>query len=268
MSSSTRRSLDKLAPGSGSKSAISALEARVLGELDAAWQAGQPVPAEAWFRRHPQLAERAEVGVRIVYEEMCLREKAGETVAAEELFGRFPQWRDELDVLLNCHYLFESPQLSPTFPEVPAQLGEFRLLKELDRGAAGRVYLATQPELSDRKLVVKLTIRQGEEHLSLARLQHSHIVPLFLVQDFADQNLRAMVMPYLGGMSWSRMLEQLHAIPPAKRSGQQIVTLLASGEDAEGSAQNAMGPAARFLSRTTSGQSVSWWGSLLAESLD
>ncbi len=58
------------------------------------------------------------------------------------------------------------------------------MIRELGRGALGRVFLATQPSLSDRLLAVKITARRGEEHLSLARLQHTNIVPLYLVQDF------------------------------------------------------------------------------------
>src|SRR6185436_6995221 len=94
-------------------------------------------------------------------------------------------------------------------------------------GGQGRVFLATQPSLSDRPLVVKLTRRSGEEHLSLARLQHTHIVPLYLVQDFPEENLRALCMPYLGGTSWSRLLDDLKADRQRQRSGRRIVELLA-----------------------------------------
>ena len=50
--------------------------------------------------------------------------------------------------------------------------------------------------------MVKITPRSGDEHLSLARLQHTHVVPLYAVQDFPEVNLRPLCMPFLGGTSW------------------------------------------------------------------
>src|SRR5260370_1133801 len=93
---------------------------------------------------------------------------------------------------------------APTFPDVGELLGEFRLLAELGRGGRGRVFVASQSSLADRALVLKVTPCDGQEQLALARLQHTHIGPLYLVQEFTDRNLRAMCMPDLGGMTLSR----------------------------------------------------------------
>src|SRR5947209_1802701 len=80
-----------------------------------------------------------------------------------------------LAVVLDCHRLLRNVDEPPKFPSAGQRLGEFRLLRELGRGGQGRVFLATQPSLSDRPLVVKLTAPTGQEHLSLARLQHTNI---------------------------------------------------------------------------------------------
>ena len=66
----------------------------------------------------------------------------------------------------------ESAPARVVFPRVGEVLAGFRLLAELGRGAAGRVFLAAQPSLGDRPVVLKVTPRGREEHLSLARLQH------------------------------------------------------------------------------------------------
>ena len=213
--------------GSGSL-LIERLASDVQQEMLAAWQAGSTILAEQWLDRHPEVKAKPEIAVLVIYEELCLREERGEEVDSAELYGRFPQYRDALSVVLSCHRLMHAD--SAVFPAAGEEFGEFRLLRELGRGGAGRVFLATQPLLSDRPLVVKLTPRTGDEHLSLARLQHTHIVPLFLVQEFPERNLRALCMPFLGGASWSWILQAMSTCPTAERSGDAIVQALKSAQ--------------------------------------
>ena len=253
-------------PGSQSDLCWDQLEVEVLREMAAAYRDG-PVRAEDWIERHPEISRQPELAVRVIYEEVCLREDRGERVDFEEIFGRFPQWHDALKVLLDCHRLVQPEHAPALFPQAGEQLGEFQLLYEIDRGAVGRVFLATQPALSDRPLVVKLTPRGGKEHLSLARLQHTHIVPLYLVQDFPAENIRALCMPYLGGTSWGHLLESMKTRPPGQRSGREIVELLAVTTDTAPTLPNFVGPGLRFLSRATYLQSVCWIGSCLADAL-
>lgn len=234
--------------------------------MAAAWRDGLQTPAEKWLERHPQFSANPQLAVQIVYEEICLREEQGEHVKRAEIYARFPQWQSALEVLLDCHGLMQTQQAATTFPESGQRLGEFQLLCELGRGAAGRVFLATQSALSDRPLVVKLTPRSGDEHLSLARLQHTHIVPLYLVQDFPTENLRALCMPYLGGDSWAHLLEDLKD-SPRRRTGSQIVELLEAAQTGPQSMPNGSGPAIRFLARATYVQAVCWIGSCLADAL-
>lgn len=170
-------------------SLIEQLANEVQREMLSAWQAGGTVLAEQWLDRHPEVKAKPEMAVLVIYEELCLREERGEHVDSAELYGRFPEYKDALSVVLSCHRLMHAEPA--VFPTAGEEFGEFRLLHELGRGGAGRVFLATQSLLSDRPLVVKLTTRTGDEHLSLARLQHTHIVPLFLVQEFPERNLRA-----------------------------------------------------------------------------
>jgi len=230
-----------------------------------AWQAGSTRLAEEWLDRHPEVKAKPELAVRVIYEELCLREEHGESVDLEELHRRFPQFREALSLLLSCHRLMNSD--APSFPVAGEQLGEFHLLRELGRGGLGRVFLATQPSLSDRPLVVKLTPQAGDEHLSLARLQHTHIVPLFLVQDFPERNLRALCMPFLGGASWSSILQELNSCKKTDRSGARIVQALESGQRGLDVAANSKGPAIGFLTQASYEQAVCWIGSCLADAL-
>jgi eukaryotic-like serine/threonine-protein kinase len=242
-------------------------EAEVLRAMADDWRGGAGHGAEVWLARHPQLSADREAAVRIVYEEICLREERGEQVPSAEIYRRFPEWKAELEVLFDCHRLIDPAGAAPNFPEAGQRLGELELIRKLGRGAVGQVFLATQPSLSDRLLVVKLTPRSGAEHLSLARLQHTHIAPLYLVQDFPEENLRALCMPYLGGASWSSLLHALRVTQPTSRSGRQIVELLAAANPGTPAAPDYAGPALRFLSRATYVQAVCWIGSCLADAL-
>ncbi len=231
------------------------------------WHSGRPRPAEEWLSEYPELTGDPESAVRVVYEEFCLREERGERVEPKELFDRFPHWREQLAVVLDCHRLLRQDPEPDKAPAAGQSLGELRLIEELGRGALGQVFLATQPSLSDRPLVVKLTARRGNEHLSLARLQHTNIVPLYLVQDFPDENLRALCMPYLGGATWSAVLHALYERPMAERSGRGIVTALAEISHRSSAAATASGPAVGFLGRSSYVDAVCWIGACLADAL-
>ena len=235
--------------------------------MAADWRQGGGQPAEMWLANHPELSAHSETAVRVVYEEICLREERGEQVNSTEIYRRFPQWKRDLEVLFDCHRLVDPGETPPNFPEVGGRLGELQLLRKLGRGAVGQVFLARQPSLSDRLLVVKLTPRTGGEHLSLARLQHTHIAPLYLVQDFPEENLRALCMPYLGGASWSSLLHALRTTPPDRRSGRKIFELLAAVQREESAAPGYTSPALSFLSRADYVQVVCWIGSCLADAL-
>jgi serine/threonine protein kinase/Flp pilus assembly protein TadD len=204
----------------------SGLVDRLAAEMAAAWRRGERVPAETFLARHPELLDAPEDTVRLVYEEVCLRQEGGESVAADELSRRFPHWAGELAVLLDCHRLMRSRLPPPLFPAVGESLGDFKVVAELGRGAQGRVFLATQPSLADRPVVLKVTPRRAREHLSLARLQHTHIIPLHAAYDFPERHLRALCLPFLGGATLARVLELLRGRPAAERTGRSLVDAL------------------------------------------
>src|SRR5437762_2920341 len=100
---------------------------QLLAELTAAWERGERLRAEDLLSRHPQLWDRPESAVRLIYEEICLREDHGEQVNPLEVIRRFPSWKSELEVLCACHGLFQTITAPPSFPEPGEMLGEFLL---------------------------------------------------------------------------------------------------------------------------------------------
>src|SRR5262249_3497821 len=114
----------------------------------------------------------------------------------------------------------------PGFPAAGEHWTDFDLLAELGRGGCGRVFLAVEPRLANRPVALKMTTIDGSEHLTLARLQHTHIVPLTTVQEDSVRNLRALCMPYFGGATLAQLLEALKNKPVAQRTGQDLLDAL------------------------------------------
>ena len=229
------------------------------------WACGQPIRAEEILARNPELDD--ESAIRLIYEETCLRREAGEEVPTTEILGRFPRWRDQLEVLLGCDRLLRPMTQTAVLPEVGEELGPFRLLAELGRGASGKTYLASEPALADRLVVLKVISDDQEEHLSLARLQHTYIIPLFSEHAFPERGLRALCMPYLGGTSLARILDVLVEVPPADRRGQDILEILDRVEAGRPVPMQPDSPYRRYLQQASYVQAICWIGACLADAL-
>jgi serine/threonine protein kinase/tetratricopeptide (TPR) repeat protein len=115
---------------------------------------------------------------------------------------------------------------SPAFPKPGESIGGFALIGELGRGAFGRVYLAEQSSLGNRLVALKVTKAEGEEPQILARLQHTHIVPIYSLHDDPASGLRLICMPYLGGANLAQVLEAAGARLPVQATGRSLVEAL------------------------------------------
>ena len=239
---------------------------RQVRAMAAAWARGERMGAVDLLEQCPELS--TEHAVRLVYEEVCLRREAGEQVSIAEVVTRFPQWKNELEMLLSCDRLLWPLSRIPEFPEVGEHLGPFWLHSVLGQGASGKTYLASEPALADRLVVLKVIPDDQEEHLSLARFQHTHIIPLFSEQTFPDRGLRALCMPYLGGTSLARLLEAVAAIPLEQRRGRHLLEAL--GQVQVGQLPLPAfeeGPYRRFLEQASYIQAVCWIVACLADAL-
>jgi eukaryotic-like serine/threonine-protein kinase len=232
----------------------------LVAEMGAAWRAGERPTAESFLERQPDLWNHPAAALELIAEELILRSEFGQPTTREELAARFPKWKAQVEVLLDCQTTL-GPQLTPPrFPEPGERLGEFLLLSELGRGAYGRVYLASQESLGDRPVVLKVGPWAGGEHLSLARLQHTHIVPLYSAHEFPERGLRGLCLPYFGGAT---LADLFPAGGPGPLSGQ---SLLAAAREA-GPAAPGPAPAGTFLETAAPGEVVCWVGACLADAL-
>jgi eukaryotic-like serine/threonine-protein kinase len=236
-----------------------------IEEMVAAWRRGEHLRVEEILTRHPDLGDDA--AIRLIYEEAWLRREAGLEVDAAEIARRFPQWCEELAALLDCQRLVESASTRVVYPRVGDVLAGFRLLAELGRGAAGLVFLAAQPSLGDRPVVLKVTPRGCDEHLSLARLQHMNIVPLYSQHVLADRNLQALCMPFLGGTTLARVLTELKEQPPSRRTGRQVVEALDRLQVPRTVGPLMTGPFRGFIARATYVEAICMIGAAVADGL-
>ena len=112
------------------------------------------------------------------------------------------------------------------FPRIGDELAGFRILVELGRGAFARVYLAEEVNLGRRPVAIKVSSADGDEPQILARLQHTHIVPVHSVCDDSRSGLRVLCMPYFGGANLAQVLEASGGLIPTHHDGRSLVNAL------------------------------------------
>ncbi|MBL9125583.1 MAG: protein kinase [Planctomycetaceae bacterium] len=194
-------------------------------------------------------------GILTEFAERCRR---GEEVRVEEYLDRHPQLASELrEVLpalrkLNTLAPAASDERAALLPsQLPARIGEYRIVGELGRGGMGVVYQAIQESLN-RRVALKVVARPPAEHDAgrerfsreariAAQLHHTNIVPVFGAG--VAENLLFYAMQYIEGESLDRVIAQLREFesdldadfrwiqspPPARRRSAPLALRILSG---------------------------------------
>ena len=151
-------------------------------------------------------------------------------------------------------------------PRPGQTIAGFRLVEELGRGAFARVFLAEERQLADRPVALKVARTGSREPQTLARLQHTHIVPVHSYRTDPATGLHLLCMPYFG-----RVTLLAGPADPAIRSartGAELVAALDRLQPPERRAERAARRAGRRWRRRTYAQAIAWWGARLAEALE
>ncbi len=143
--------------------------------------------------------------------------QAGRAPDRAQLLAAHPDLASQLEqCLAGIEFIHQAAQ--PT-PETPAQLGDFRIIREVGRGGMGVVYEAEQLSLK-RKVALKV-LRFGavadaevmqrfqREAETVARLHHTNIVPVFAVGD--EHGVHYYAMQFIAGQSLAAVLEESQA---------------------------------------------------------
>ena len=241
------------------------------------WEAGAPVAA-SWYRdRDPGLD--SETLLALIYEEFCLHEEERGAADPAEFLARYPEVAPRLRRVLDIHGLVgsgptsatalraenEGPAGSIAFPEAGQTIAGFHLVEELGRGAFARVFLARERQLADRPVALKVARTGSREPQTLARLQHTHIVPVHSSRTDPATGLHLLCMPYFGRLTLARVLADPKV--RAARAGADLVEALDRLGPSEGPPPGrSAGRAA--LARRTYAQAIAWWGARMAEALE
>jgi serine/threonine protein kinase/predicted Zn-dependent protease len=251
-------------------------------DLSLRWEVGER-PSVGWYlERFSDFDE--ETIVALIYEEFCQREEHGEAPDPQEYLQRYASYSERLRRVLEIHRLVGTASTAGSttflagasrsaglgveagsFPEAGQTIGGFHLVEELGRGAFARVFLAREQQLADRFVALKVTRRASREPQTLARLQHTHIVPVYSHRIDRGTGLHLLCMPYFGRVTLTRILEEVRNLELP--SGASLVEALdrLSGPG-EGTRSRRM--AGRIaLSKRSYAQAVAWWGARLAEAL-
>jgi serine/threonine protein kinase/tetratricopeptide (TPR) repeat protein len=138
----------------------------------------------------------------------------GETSPA----GNEPKQMKESDAM--------GPRPAVGLPRPGDELAGFRIVLELGRGAFARVYLAEEINLGRRLVAIKVSQPDGDEPQILARLQHTHIVPVHSVCDDPSTGLRVLCMPFFGAANLAAVLEAAGGPAPLAHDGRSLVRAL------------------------------------------
>ncbi len=246
--------------------------ALLRADMTLRWQDGDRVGVESYLARYPDLG--VEALIALIYEEFCLREDADETPDPAEFEARFPAVAPGLRRVLDIHGLVGSGQSSPSvphpqtpaipFPEAGQTIAGFRLVEELGRGAFARVFRAEERQLADRPVALKVARSGSREPQTLARLQHTHIVPVHSYRTDPATGLHLLCMPYFGRVT----LAQILADPQVRvaRSGADLVEALERLGPSEGP-RLARSAGRSALAGRTFARAMAWWGARMAEAL-
>lgn len=156
--------------------------------------------------RHPEWRQDKSLVLDVVYEEHCRRKAAGEVIDPNEFCKRFPSYQASV-----CRLLQVSDFLDDEIMFAPDDhfLG-FRLVRTLGRGRFAHVYLATEPEVGDRQVAVKISHHGSVEARTLGRLKHPNVIEIYSVQTDPRSALSAVCMPYHGSATLLDVLDRIH----------------------------------------------------------
>lgn len=155
----------------------------------------------------------------------------GQPLEAREFVARYPQYAKTLLALIQVESdLQHFRHVIEDWPAVGDTFCGFELRRELGQGQMARVYLASEPALGDRRVVVKISDGGGAEAHILGQLSHPNIVPVLSATTDPNTALTAVCMPYLGSTTLSEVLEVLYGGNSPRSHGREVLAAVESRE--------------------------------------
>lgn len=250
-----------------------------LARVDMAcrFAAGQYAGVESYLSIDGPSAENPDFLAGLAFEEYILRVELGEKPSFAEFARRFPSAENALKELIliqeavSGEVLIEEAEAEAKrldgFPKVGQIFEGFELVDELGVGSFAKVYLARDKSLAGRQVALKVTKGNRDEWTTLAKLQHTHIVPIYSHQKTTvdEPRLDLVCMPYFGKVTLNTVIE--HEDWGRCLNGQDIVHLIESLQPEPLVEEARESSARRSLANLSFAQAVAWWGACLADAL-
>lgn len=239
-------------PGRADPLYLPVLRELVRVDLELGWESGRRPSLESYRGPHAELFGDAGSMRAIAFEEYRLRRQYGDDPDPIEYARRYDlQVLDDAaasalpltrvltegaaaagDVSVPGHPQLDSlAAVDTALTGLPSRsLLGFELVHELGRGAFGRVFLARQPELAHRPVVLKIAAELWHESQALAQLQHTYIMPILSLHRCGS--LQAVCMPYFGATTLAQAVTSMrsqHMIPQSGRVFVSTVRAAARG---------------------------------------
>ncbi len=182
-------------------------------DLEHRYNNGIPPDAKRYVELFPEVFKDSHLRTQLAFEEYRLRRRGGEDVSGEEIGDRYavdgsrwPIMKLGGDATSNrsiSRRFTDSELLPPSvhYPAVGETFAGYPLVTRIGEGAFSRVFLARQPDLASRLVVLKVTPLSTDESDRLASLQHTAIIPVYSVHREGD--LSCICMPFLGATTLS-----------------------------------------------------------------
>ncbi|MCE9526859.1 MAG: protein kinase, partial [Planctomycetales bacterium] len=235
------------------------------------WRSGARPDAAGFLSANPEVRDRKSLAMDLIYEEYCLRHDSGEPLPPSTFCQKFPTYRQSIQRMLDVHQFLdahpEGQEEKPwKWPEPGESVLGFKIIQKLGEGAIAKVYLAQQPDLGQRRVVVKISRNGATEAKLLGKLEHPGIVPIHSVHQDVTTGLTCICLPFLGTATLVDLLDLAFSKGKPPQSA-EIVLSVARQYQPVGSRDGDEPEADRVLKRGTYVEGVMHLGMQLAEAL-
>ncbi|QDV47670.1 Serine/threonine-protein kinase PrkC [Stieleria neptunia] len=198
-------------------------------DIELRYERGLSIELGDYLDRFTILQERPQRVAEIAFEDYRSRAAKGHPVSVMRWRGlpgvNRESWFQELMREASVHQtrartarLKDDPTPDAAFEFALAEAG-FQLVQKIGEGAFSCVYLATQVELADRFVVLKIVTETLAEPEYMALLQHTNIVPIYSFHQILSRSV--ICMPYAGRVTLHEFLKDKTVV--SERGGQSLI---------------------------------------------
>ncbi len=203
----------------------------IKADLGAARAANIPRDLEFYWPRLATILPKSSLPFDLIVKEVNLRRSAGEVPDEADYQRRFPEFADTIckwfsGDLAGQTQVLDEPS-SGGIPEllIGSQLDDFRILRQLGKGAFASVYLARQ-ESMQRLVALKAASSSSEEPQALSQLDHANIVRIYDQRKLIDPPIVLLYMQYLPGGTLADCIKYMQSLPPHEWNGRRLLEVI------------------------------------------